>query len=382
MKTGEYRREVMRTKAKLRIGDWVEVRSKEEILQTLNGDGQLEGMPFMPEMFAFCGQKFQVYKMAHKTCDYSVYPYRARRLARAVHLQTRCDGAAHGGCQAACMLYWKEDWLKSPGERTDAPTPQLVQVQPQGNAHCQTPTGCTEDAVWRCVKESQTDDGTPTYICQMTQTPGATTPLAWWDPRQYLEDYLSGNVTLGRILSGLIYWVYYSLSQAGIGVGRPMRWLYDKLSPIWGGPLFPRKPGIIPEGQPTPSVKLNLQPGEMVRVKSHLEILQTIDSENRNRGMHWDAELVPYCGGTYQVLKRVTKIIGERTGKMQEMKSPCIILDSVVCQARYSSCRLFCPKSMYPYWREIWLERVEPVNRSKSEAGERGAVAVPANDCG
>ena len=90
--------------------------------------------------------------------------------------------------------------------------------------------------------------GTPTYVCQMTQTPFATTPLAWWDPRQYIDDYLSGNVTLGRLLSGLIYWAYYSVSQAGIGVGRPMRWLYDQISPIWGGPLFPRKPGVIPDG--------------------------------------------------------------------------------------------------------------------------------------
>ena len=70
----------MTTKKKFRIGDWVEVRGKQEILQTLDGDGAVEGMPFMPEMLAFCGQRFQVYKIAHKTCDYSVYPYRTRRL--------------------------------------------------------------------------------------------------------------------------------------------------------------------------------------------------------------------------------------------------------------------------------------------------------------
>jgi len=65
----------------------------------------------------------------------------------------------------------------------------------------------------------------------------------------------------------------------------------------------------------------------------------------------------------------VTKIVNEKTGKMQQMKSPCIILDSVVCQARYSECRLFCPRSIYPYWREIWLERVNT-----------GCVESPQND--
>jgi hypothetical protein len=74
--------------------------------------------------------------------------------------------------------------------------------------------------------------------------------------------------------------------------------------------------------------------------------------------MAWDAELVPYCGGSYRVLRRVTRIIDEKTGKMQEMKTPCIILDSVVCEARYAKCRLFCPRGIYTYWREIWLERI------------------------
>src|SRR5262247_3935707 len=96
---------------KLSVGDWVQVRSKEEILRTLDSEGRLDRMPFMPEMFAFCGKTFQVYKRAHKTCD-TVFPIRGRRVDRAVHLTTRCDGQAHGGCQAGCLIFWKESWLK------------------------------------------------------------------------------------------------------------------------------------------------------------------------------------------------------------------------------------------------------------------------------
>jgi hypothetical protein len=105
---------------------------------------------------------------------------------------------------------------------------------------------------------------------------------------------------------------------------------------------------------------LNLQPGELVRVKSHEEILKTLDTNSRNRGLYFDAEEVPYCDETHRVLKRVTRILDEKTGRMQELKTPCVILDSVICQSRYSECRLFCPRSIYPYWREIWLERVGP----------------------
>lgn len=313
----------------------------------------------MPEMFAFCGQRFRVFKSAHKTCDYSVEPYSCRNLSQTVHLETRCSGDAHGGCQAACLLYWKLAWLTLVENGSDAAaSPSRV----AGKGALSNPsqgTGCTVQIVWAHVTESGAGIEPPTYQCQMTEIRSATTPLAWWDIRQYLRDFFSGNVTLGRIFSGVIYWIYYSLSEAGIGVGRPMRWLYDKCNPAFGGTPFPRKKGVIQEGQPTPLVNLDLQPGELVRIKSQEEILRTVDTSNKNRGMYWDAELVPYCGKTFRVRSRVTRLIGERTRKMQVMKNPCIILDSVVCQARYSSCRMFCPKEMYPYWREAWLERVE-----------------------
>ena len=365
---------------KLKVGDWVEVRSKEEILKTLDDKGQLDGTPFMPEMFRFCGQRFQVYKRAHKTCDYTTsYPYHTRRLEGTVHLATRCDGEAHDGCQAGCLLYWKQAWLKpSSGDATKV---DVLSTEPPSGANVGVPssTGCGESEVWARTKMSDSNGGPPTYVCQATQVPYATKPLAWWDVRQYIEDYVSGNVGLERIFSGLTYSIYYHISEAGIGVGRAMRWFYNKFHPLWGGTLFPRKTGLIPEGTPTPTRTHDLQPGELVRVKSHEEILKTVDSSNRNRGMYWDAELVPYCGGTYRVLKRVTKLISERTGKMLELKNPCIILDSVVCQARYSPCRMLCPKSMYPYWREIWLERVE--GNASDGSGAEGAKRKSMSSC-
>ena len=345
-------------KRKLRVGDWVEVRSKEEILRTLDGDGQLDGMPFMPEMLRFCGTRFQVYKRAHKTCDYTTPRIRSRRVEATVHLETRCDGEAHGGCEASCLLFWKEAWLKpvNDGLRDDS----TLHAATRGPGQItKDSTGRSPEAdVWARTQACDPNGGSPTYLCQATQVALASTDLNWWDVRQYLEDYWSGNVSLRRIASSLVYSMYYNLSQAGIGLGRPMRWLYNMLRWVWRGSRWPRTPGVIPEGSPTPTASLNLQQGEWVRVKSHREILQTVTTANLNRGMYWDAELVPYCGGTYKVLKRLTRMIDEKTGKMLEMKSPSIVLDSVVCQARYSPCRMLCPKSMYPYWREIWLERV------------------------
>lgn len=150
-------------------------------------------------------------------------------------------------------------------------------------------------------------------------------------------------------------------------MGSTLRWLYDKWAEILGWYPYPRRKGHIPAGQRTPDARLNLQPGELVRVKSYQEILATLDQANKNRGLYFDAEMVPFCGGTYRVLKRVNRIVNEKTGKIQEFKNPCIILDGGVCEARYSECRLFCPRAIYAYWREIWLERVmeAPVNGTK-----------------
>jgi hypothetical protein len=190
--------------------------------------------------------------------------------------------------------------------------------------------------------------------------PYATKDLVWWNLRQYFEDYVSGNVGLRAIFRGFVYSIYYHLSQAGIGLGPAMRWFYDKFHPLWRGTQFPRKLGSIPVGEATPAATLNLQPGELVRIKTFDEILTTLNTENKNRGLLFDAEMVPYCRGTYRVRKRVSRIIDEKTGAMHEFKNPGIMLDSVICQSRYSYCRMFCPRSIYSYWREIWLERIAP----------------------
>src|SRR6267143_5235805 len=121
----------MPTSLKLRASEWVEVRSKEEILKTLDKQGQLEGLPFMPQMFQYCGKRFQVFKRAHKTCD-TVFPIRGRKMANAVHLETRCDGQAYGGCQAACLIFWKDAWLRRANDK-DSPT------QSSGATSCRAP---------------------------------------------------------------------------------------------------------------------------------------------------------------------------------------------------------------------------------------------------
>ena len=107
----------------------------------------------------------------------------------------------------------------------------------------------------------------------------------------------------------------------------------------------------------TPIDVLDLEPGEFVEVRSKDEILATLDQDNKNRGLYFGPEMLHYCGGIYRVLRRVHHIIDEKTGRMLDMKYPCIVLEGVWCQSAYF--HRFCPRAIYHYWRESWLKRAE-----------------------
>jgi len=341
----------------LRAGEWVEVLSREEILATLDEQGRLDMLPFMPEMFQYCGMRFEVFKRAHKTCD-PPSGMQARRMKDAVHLaELRCGGENHGGCQAGCLIFWKERWLKRVEANAPISLRKPAAPQPANVAR----RGCTEAQVFAAVYRSganpQQDE--PLYACQSTDLYTATTALPWWHLQQYVEDVRSGNVHLAELVKAFTFYLVHEVTQAGIGVGSAMRFVYDSLQKLRGGAPYPWRPGEVAKGTRTPTEKLDLQAGELVRVRSYRDILKTLDQDWKNRGMYFDGELVPFCDGTYNVLRRVEKIIDEKTGKMLHFKNDAIILKDVACEARYAKCRRFCSRAIYPYWREIWLERAK-----------------------
>jgi hypothetical protein len=128
----------------------------------------------------------------------------------------------------------------------------------------------------------------------------------------------------------------------------------------------------------TPLEALNLRPGELVQVRTKAEILATLDRNSCNRGLAFTAEMLPYCGGIYRVVRRVHRIIDEKTGYMLNMKTPCIILEGVVCNGEFHR---LCPRAIFHYWRECWLTRAvqplaltRPVCSAECPRGERPAT--------
>ena len=332
---------------RLKAGEWVEVRSREEILATLDERGCFDGAPFMPEMLSYCNRKFRVFKRADKTCDPAHEPWSIRRVKDSVHLENlRCDGQQHGGCQAGCLIFWKEAWLK----RTtldlvsrDSLRPTQVAVAPENGI-------CTVESLL-AASQSLSPEGEAIYSCQATDLRNFTTGMAAWDPRQYIRDLRSGNLGTG-LAADTRGNRFLEFVLGAITLFRALIISIFNLVPRRiKGPAYPHLEGAL---EKTPVENLGLQPGELVQVRAREEIIATLDKHNRNRGMLFDGEMLPYCGGIYRVLQRVHHIIDEKTGKMVNMKSPCIVLEGVVCKSDYHR---LCPRAIYPYWRENWLKR-------------------------
>ena len=114
-----------RSQQPLRPGDIVELRPAAEILATLDDDGALDEMPFMPEMLQYMGRRFTVSKRVEKICD-TIAATGSRRMQDTVYLEDlRCDGSGHGGCQAGCLIYWKPGLSASTATPSEASRPIL-----------------------------------------------------------------------------------------------------------------------------------------------------------------------------------------------------------------------------------------------------------------
>ena len=324
----------------LKVGQTVEVRSPEEILATLDETGKLDSLPFMPEMMQYCGKRFKVGKIANKVCD-TMTRSGMRRMHDAVHLvDVRCDGSGHGGCQAGCLVYWKTAWLRPVSGGADVPiSPQPTLDRP----------GLGDRKLLALITPNSRQlgaDGTDVYVCQSTDLlEAAPETLPWKQFGQYIEDVRIGNVT-----------TWFSARAFLVDTFNRMQYISRRLPPrlrFRQGLFWPFLKGT--HIGKTPAEEKGLQPGEWVRVKPAEEIMATLNEDLKNRGMAFDAEMARFCGRTARVARLVNRIIEERSGRMIEMKQPCVVLEGVICEGAYNAS---CPRGIPAYWREIWLERV------------------------
>ena len=325
----------------LRAGELVEVLGEDEILATLDERGELDGLPFMPEMLQFCGRRFRVASRPSSSATPSTAAactaWSTPSTSRACAATARPMAAARRPASSTGRRHGSGGSTPSRRRPTATAPPRRGPAIPA----CSLPL-----LAQATRKASDPETGEEVYACQATELlRAAPERIPPWDIGSTSQDVRSTNAGLLTVLRSVV-----------VGAFNEYQDLSVKLLPRWlrihGGKRFPFLDGTL---RRTPTETLDLQPGELVRIKSKEEIVRTLDTGNRNRGMRFDAEMLRYCGRQARVVGRVERIIDEPSGRMLELKNPCIVLEDVICLGDYHR---LCPRGTYPYWREIWLERV------------------------
>ncbi len=317
---------------KLLSGDAVIVRSFEEIYPTLDADGTLDGLPFMPEMLDWCGRPFRVERRVEKTCVDVEPPVQGDRRFAAddvVFLEgPRCDGGGHDECKRGCKIFWKESWLRPIDSVASAVSTTRVAADPLSSR--------------LKTKVDETH-----YFCQSTQLSQATEAFpksvrGLWKLRIFAREIRNRDRSLPEILKLTVLWLWQRLLRRLHGD----QWLR--------GP-----------NKRTPVVSLDLKPGEPVRIKSRPEMVATLDHNRSNRGLKVCYEATRSCGAQAEVRNRVDRLINERTGEMRKVSNTVTIHNMRgKMSARDMECVCVdqpgdCPRGELMYWREIWLERAK-----------------------
>ena len=295
---------------KFQSGEIVEVLTPLEIMQTLDSCGTIHGLPFMPEMIAYCGKRYRVRSKIEKTC---VVTGKMREFINddVVFLENlRCDGSSHDGCQRGCLIFWNEAWLIKVNDNDTN-----INAKVEETDHLRS----------KLITKNNPD----IYFCQSTQLIEATQKLSHTQRISKLIKEIQSN-TVGLIMG-----------------------LKSLIFPVWWRLRFKKLIGHLAQ---TPVLELNLQPGEIVEVKSFDEIKSTLDKKGRNRGLEFHYDMMQFCGKQYRVRNRLEKMISEASGKMLKIKNT-VILEDVTCDFAY---RFWgCSRCIFQYWREIWLKRVD-----------------------
>jgi hypothetical protein len=314
---------------RLLVGDWVKVRSLAEIRATLDGEDCLDGLPFMAEMESACEKSFRIYRVVEKVYDYG----RTRRMRRlddcVLLLDQRCDGMAHAGCEAACYLIWKLQWLVPLATaRVTEPVPSPCAVAPRPS---QQPEPLS---------------------CQYTRLSAASRHMHPLSLHGLVGPLVVGNVTMLAFVTALATRAFNAFQA-------------------WrGGAQYPAKP--------TPSDDKSirgesLQSGDWVRVKLPADIARAMDRNSKNRGLWFDRDMLKHAGQRYQVRGRINKIIDVNTGALIAMKTPCIVLAGLHYSGEFQG---FGEQHDYLYWRESWLERIDGHANDRTRVRDSAASRI------
>jgi len=105
------------------------------------------------------------------------------------------------------------------------------------------------------------------------------------------------------------------------------------------------------------SIPVRLQAGDWVRIRSVEEIQATLNPWKELKGCAFLPYMVDYCGSTQRVLQPVERFLDERDYKVKKARGV-VLLEGVICRGTPVFGR--CDRCCHLFWREEWLEKIDP----------------------
>jgi hypothetical protein len=225
----------------------------------------------------------------------------------------RCSGSDHDGCPKACVIFWREAWLRKVADAS---------VQP----------GSDSKGNEQLRARLETKCSPTIYFCQASELLKAAHELSHRERfMKCIDEIRSGNCGLLQMVHRIAIWLFWRIRRALLGA-------YGKGA-----------------NKTTPAESLNLQPGELVEIKSMGSISATLNETAHNRGLWFSPDQRLLCGQQRRVVKRIEKLIVDGTGEMRQLRNT-VYLEGSMCGCSHVAFG-GCPRDEFVYWREAWLRR-------------------------
>jgi hypothetical protein len=225
----------------------------------------------------------------------------------------RCSGADHDGCQKACMIFWREAWLHRI-DQAQAPEELESRSTEELRVHLKTSTS------------------PKTYFCQASELFKAASQLSRWERfGKCITEIRAGNCNSLQMAQSIAIWLAWRIRRILLGA-------YARGN-----------------NKSTPVKSLNLQPGELVKIKPMQSIIPTLNATAHNRGLWFSPDMRLLCGRERRVERRIDKLIVDGTGEMRQLRNT-VYLEGSMCGCTHVAFG-GCSRREFVYWREIWLSR-------------------------
>lgn len=291
----------------------VKIRTREDVLQTLDSDFKLDGCQLTDKMCGCCSAVRRVTKVVRNVFDEHESRMYETRAPLYILENMICDGKVQDfehRCDHCCQLLWHEEWLKRAEGEED---PMLTEETSfyGGENLCGPDTSCTISLP---------------EVCQL----------------RLLDGLKRQNSSISNLLQFRIKLLWSTKTKAS--------YLVNRLKSITSSYLDTAETSFLYNN--------SIKQGDTVRVLNREEINKSLDLHNKYNKCQFINEMYKYCDNDYIVLKEIKYFYDEAKRKMCKCKD-IFLLQDVTCSGERRAFSKPCDRHCYYFWHKKWIRKIK-----------------------